>query len=170
MADTNQLTRDEHILEEPRKLPEMLNVLTILTFIGSGLVILINFWYFSAAKKFYDMAMANQEHADQVPPFLRSLQGSDPVGVAQRTYDNRVPIVVLSMVACILCIIGAAQMRKLKKAGFYIYLIGEVLPIIGTFIFIGAVAFSGAFQVIGAFLFVTIFIILYATQLKHLRN
>jgi hypothetical protein len=170
MADINQLTGEGSFLEEPRKRPEMINVLTILTFIGSGLGILTNFWYFSNAKKFYDIAITNQEKVDQAPAFLRSLQGSDPVGVAQRTYDNRVPIVVLSLVACILCIVGAVQMRKLKKSGFYIYLIGEILPIIGSFIFIGAVAYSSVFQVIGAFLFAAIFIILYATQLKHLRN
>lgn len=170
MADTTKPTREEHILEELPKLPEMINVLSILTFIGSGLAIITNFWYFSSAKKFYDLALANQEHADQTPAFLRNLQGSDPLGVAQRTYDNRVPIVVLGIVACILCIIGAVQMRKLKKTGFYIYLIGEVLPIIVSFIFIGAVAYSGVFQVIGTFLFPGLFIILYATQLKHLKK
>jgi hypothetical protein len=170
MADTNQLTRDEHILEEPRKLPEMLNVLTILTFIGSGLGLLTSLWYFSSAKKFYDMTLANQDKVAQAPAFVRGLQGSDPMGVAQRTYENRVPIVVLGVVALILCIIGAVQMRKLKKTGFYIYLVGEVLPIITGFIFIGAVAYTGVFQVIGAFLFPAVFIILYATQLKHLRN
>jgi hypothetical protein len=170
MADLNRLTGEESILEEPRKMPEMINVLTILTFIGSGIGILTNLWYFSSAKKFYDMTVANQDKVAQAPSFVRGLQGSDPVGVAQRTYDNRVPIVVLGMVALILCIIGAVQMRKLKKTGFYIYLIGEVLPIISSFIFIGVVAYTGVFQVIGALLFPTIFIILYATQLKYLKN
>ena len=148
----------------------MINVLSILTFIGSGLAILINLWYFSSAKKFYDMTLANQDQVAKAPAFVRGLQGSDPIGVAQRTYENRVPIVVLGMVACILCIIGAVQMRNLKKTGFYIYLIGEILPIIVGFIFIGFAAYTGVFQVIGTFLFPAVFIILYATQLKHLKS
>ena len=170
MADLNRRTSEESFLEEPRKMPDMINVLSILTFIGSGLGILTSLWYFSSAKKLYDMTLANQDKVAQAPAFVRGLQGSDPMGVAQRTYDNRVPIVVLGLVALILCIIGAIQMRKLKKTGFYIYLIGEVLPIITSFIFIGAVAYTGVFQVIGALLFPVIFIILYATQLKYLKN
>ena len=170
MADLNQLTREEHILEEPRKLPDMLNVLTILTFIGSGIIILMDIWYFAAAKKIYDMTMTGLEHADQAPSFLRGLQGSDPAGVAQRTFDNRVPIVLLGIVACLLCIVGAVGMRKLKKTGFYIYLIGEVLPPFISLIFVGTAAFSGPLAVISATLFIALFVILYATQLKYLKN
>jgi hypothetical protein len=170
MADLNQLSREEHILDEPRKLPDMLNVLTILTFIGSGLIILIDSWYFLTAKKIYDMTMAGLEHTDQAPAFVRSLQGSDPAGVAQRTYDNRVPIVLLGIVACILCIVGAMQMRKLKKTGFYIYLIGEVLPPFISLIFVGAAAFSGPIAIVSATLFLALFLVLYGTQLKHLKN
>jgi hypothetical protein len=169
MADTNQLTRDEHILEEPRKMPEMINVLSILTFIGSGLVILVQLYYFTAAKKIYDASMAGQEKIDQAPAFVRSMQGSDPIGVIQRTYDNRVPIGLLNLVAAVLCIIGAMQMRKLKKTGFYIYLIGEVLPLLVTYIFIGAAALSGI-GLLFSLLFTALFIILYATQIKYLKS
>ena len=169
MADLNQLTRDEHILEEPRKLPEMLNVLSILTFIGSGLIILTDLWYFAAAKKIYDTQMQGIERADQLPSWARGLQGSDPAGVAQRTYDNRVPIVVMGIIAAVLCIVGAIQMRKLKKTGFYIYLVGEVLPPIVTLIFIGAAAYSSPFAIISTLIFLIVFIILYATQLKYLK-
>ncbi|HWB93661.1 MAG TPA: hypothetical protein VG605_17495 [Puia sp.] len=169
MADLNSLTGEETILEEPRKLPEMLNVLTILTFIGSAIGILINCYYLAAAKRIYDASMANQEKIESAPAIIRNMQGPDPIGVIQRTFDNRIPIAILGIVATVLCIIGAVQMRKLKKTGFYIYLIGEVLPIIVTYIFIGSAALSGL-RLIFSVLFIAIFIILYATQLKYLKK
>jgi hypothetical protein len=170
MADLNQQTRTADILEELRKLPEMLNVLSILTFIGSGLVILIDGWYFLSAKKIYDLGMAGQEKIDQAPAIIRNMQGSDPAGVLQRTFDNRVPIVILNIVACVLCIVGAVQMRKLKKTGYYIYLIGEILPLLILLLFVGTAALSGAFQIIGNTLFMILFLILYGTQIKYLKN
>ena len=168
MADLNSLTSESTILEEPRKLPDMINVLSILTFIGSGLAIITQLYYFTAAKKIYDASMANLEKLDQAPAWARNLQGPDPAGVIQRTFDNRFPICVMTIVATVLCIIGAMQMRKLKKAGFYIYLIGELLPWITTFIFIGTIAFSGVTLIFGI-LFTAVFIILYATQLKYMK-
>lgn len=169
MAETNKLISQETLLEEPRKLPEMINVLSILTFIGSGLAIIAQLYYFTAAKRLYDASMAGLEKLDQAPAWARNLQGPDPAGVIQRTYDNRFPICVLTLIAAVLCIIGAMQMRKLKKAGFYIYLIGELLPWITSFIFIGTIAFGGLGIIFGL-LFTSVFIILYATQIKHLRK
>lgn len=168
MAEINPLTT-EHILEEPKKLPEMINVLTILTFVGSGLALVSSLLTFALAKRSYDSGMAAQEKMADAPSWVRGLQGSDPVGALQRSYDNRVPIFILGLLGAILCIVGAAQMRKLKKTGFYIYLIGEILPLVVTFIFIGASAVSG-FVLGFSVLFIAVFIILYATQLKHLKN
>lgn len=169
MADLNQLTQDEHILEEPHKMPQTISVLSILTFIGSGLTILSQVYYFAAAKKIYDTAMAGQEKLDQAPAWAKSLQGPDPVGVIQRSYDNRVPITLLTIVAATLCIVGAIQMRKLKKSGFSIYLVGELLPIVTSAIFIGTAAMSGIAFYFGLVIY-AVFIILYATQLKYLKN
>lgn len=169
MADLNQLSGQEHILEEPGKMPQTINVLSILTFIGSGMVLLFQLYYFAAAKRIYDTAMASQDKIDQAPAWAKNLQGPDPIGVIQRTYDNRLPISLLTIVAAVLCIIGAVQMRKLKKNGFYIYLVGELLPIVTTAIFIGTAAMAGIGFYFGLVIY-AVFIILYATQLKYLKS
>jgi hypothetical protein len=66
-------------------------------------------------------------------------------------------------------------MWKLKKMGFYIYLVGEIAPFIVAFATIG---FAGMFSLAGGFLaiitalmfiFPLLFIILYALNLKHLN-
>ena len=165
MADLNQPAREEHILEEPRKLPDMINVLTILTFIGSGLGLISAFWSFARARASYEaLSSAN---LDQLPDWVKRMSGGDPLDAARRALDNRVPILILALVGCGLCIYGAMEMRKLKKTGFTIYLIGEILPIIASVIFFGNAA-MGIAAILG-YCFYIIFIVLYATQLKHLK-
>ena len=66
-------------------------------------------------------------------------------------------------------------MWKLKKMGFYIYLVGEIAPLVITFATIGfASMFSfggGIMAIMTAFMsiFPILFIILYAINLKHMH-
>jgi hypothetical protein len=91
MANLNQLTTEEHILEEPRKLPDMLNVLTILTFVACGIFFLLQLYSFANSKKIYDMAMASQQNIDRAPAFVRKMAGPDPIGQATRNYAPMAP-------------------------------------------------------------------------------
>jgi hypothetical protein len=67
-----------------------------------------------------------------------------------------------------LCVFGAIQMRQLKKQGYFLYLIGELLPLVAVFLFMGI----GALKGFGAITLVIplVFIILYTMQRKHLIN
>jgi hypothetical protein len=84
-----------------------------------------------------------------------------------KNLENKIPMLIIGLVAIALCFYGALQMRKLKKQGFIIYLVGQVLPFLNTALFVGLFMFSGI-----AFLFGTgitvLFILLYLTQRKHL--
>jgi hypothetical protein len=147
----------------------MLNVLTILTFVACGIFFLLQLYSFANSKKIYDMAMASQQNIDRAPAFVRKMAGPDPIGQATRNYENRVPIFVLGVVCLALCTYGAIQMRKLKKLGFYVYCIGEiVLPLLTMAIFTGTSVFSGLGFMFGI-LFYVLFVILYATQLKYMK-
>lgn len=155
------------------KLPTMLNVLTILTFIGCALQLLFAVFGFLSAKKGYeemDKTLASLNNPD-VPEFARKMVGDPEVFRATMTnsFQNRVPILLLSIVAIALCAFGAVQMRKLKKQGYSIYLVGELLPFLTMAFFIGSGAMSG----FGFYISVAIallFIILYATQVKKFPN
>jgi hypothetical protein len=60
-------------------------------------------------------------------------------------------------------------MRQLKKNGFYIYAIGEiVIPLLTTFLFLGSSSIASFWGMFGM-LFYVLFIVLYATQLKYLK-
>jgi hypothetical protein len=165
MADSTHPTETTSFLEEPKKRSDMINVLTILTFIGCGLGIIGSLYSFAKAKSTYDtLSSAN---LDQMPDFVKKLSGGDILEAARKSYELRVPILLMGLIASALCIVGAVQMRQLKKTGFTIYTIGELLPIIFTVVLMGSSATG-----LGA-IFVdciaVLFVVLYATQLKQLK-
>lgn len=152
-------------------LPTGLNVLTILTFVWSAIQLLSSLWSFISAKKSYEGLdkLTEQLNSDNMPGWLKSMLG-DPenmIKMITRSYENRIPIVLMSVVAVALCFYGALQMRQLKKQGFLFYTIGELLPFLTQFLFIGAFAFSGVMMYFFIALAI-LFIFLYAMQRKHL--
>lgn len=153
------------------KLPSGLNVLTILTLVWSVIQLLSSLWGFISAKKSYDgiEKLSEQLNSENMPGWLKSMMG-DPetmIKMITRSYENRIPIVLMSVVAVALCFYGALQMRKLKKQGFILYTIGELLPFLTQFLFIGAFAFAG-FMMYFFLGFALLFIFLYSMQRKHL--
>jgi hypothetical protein len=153
-----------------QQLPSGLNVLTILTFIGSGIGILGGLWQFISAKKSIESMeqMINSDKLDEMPGFLKGMMSPEALELARKQYENRVPILLIGMLGIGLCIYGAVQMRKLKKQGYSVYLIGQALPLIAAFIFLGFGWVKG-FGLLGLF-FPILFIILYTLQRKHLTN
>jgi hypothetical protein len=153
---------------EPKKMSDFLNVITILTFIGSGLAIVFSVLGFVNAQANYDKMLATRDQLDKAPSFMKAFIGPDPVGAAQKNLDNKLPIFLIGMVSAILCIYGAVMMRKLKKTGFSIYLIGEiVLPFLSIFLFLG-ISLMGSLTIGIAIFFPLLFIIMYASQLKYM--
>ncbi|RYF88467.1 MAG: hypothetical protein EOO03_08355, partial [Chitinophagaceae bacterium] len=99
-------------------LPTGLNVLTILTFIGSGIQLLGVLFGFLNARKSYeekDKALAQMNSAE-VPGFFKSMMPNPEnfEAMVTKSFENRFPILILGLVATVLCIYGAMQMRKLK--------------------------------------------------------
>ncbi len=173
MTDFNQnidQAKDLLNLEERdmQKLPQMLNVLTILTYIGCGLGLISTIWsYFSAAiaMKTYETLGTNQPKTDN-KTLDSILSGAQEM--AKKTYDNRLMILIFGLLGLALCFYGAMQMRNLKKQGYLIYVIGELLPIASFAIFIGFGSLLGGISMIFGVLFAALFIILYTTQRKEL--
>jgi hypothetical protein len=59
------------------------------------------------------------------------------------------------------------QMRKLKKSGYTLYVIGEIIPVILTPILLGFSLLGGISMAIGGIVAI-VFVILYSTQRKYL--
>lgn len=162
----------QHYLDpvQEKKLPGSINVLTILTFIGCGLTLVGNIIGFLNAKKSYDdmQKFANGDDVEKLPGFMRSMFSPEMVEVSRKNYENKLPILIIGVIASLLCIYGALEMRKLKSVGYWEWLAGELLPFLGTLLFVGLAAFNG-FMWIGICI-VAVFIILYTTQRKYLTK
>ena len=153
------------------KLPTFLNVLTILTFIASAIQILLALLGFFTSASSYaqkDKVM-DQISTPGMPDFVKKLMGNPDqiITTIVKSFENRVPILLVTLLAAGLCIWGAIQMRGLKKQGFLIYSLGKIIGLAISIIFIGTFMLSNTtfiFYVAIALLFIG----MYAANRKHL--
>lgn len=172
MSDQNSSVDSLSMNEfEKPKLPTGLNVLTILTFIGCGIQLFSTVNNFIGAQKAYDEreTVITQMNSPEMPSFMKNIMPSaeNLEIIFTKSYENRIPLFIIGLVATILCVYGAIEMRKLKKQGFTFYTIGQLLPYLSTLLFIGAVAYSGTLMVIFSFIGL-LFLVMYFFQRKHL--
>jgi hypothetical protein len=177
MTDLNQgfsQAQDALNLEDKdmKTLPQGLNVLTILTYIGCALGALSAIWNYISAETAYKTYQALTGEMDGVKTENSAVNSllSGANEMAKKAYDNRLMILIFGLVGIALCFYGAMQMRNLKKQGYMIYVVGEILPIISYAVFIGFGSIFGGMAMILTTLVAAVFIILYTMQRKHLVN
>jgi len=158
----------ENIFEEKKpKISQTLNVLTILTFIGSALTLLMSVLNYFNAQKSYDQMIEAQSKMEQAPAFVQKMMGPEMLELTRLSLENKLPLMVFNLIGVALCIFGAIEMRRLKKQGFALWIAGEFLPLVISYIILGKLVFNG-FAAIGL-VFPFVFVALYAFQLKNLR-
>lgn len=152
----------------PAKPSSTLNVITILTIIASILEVpRAVFSYINAAAEHERLkTMMSGGDLEKAPDFVKGLVNEKTLHLSEKMLENRVPMLVAFIAGAVLCLIGAFAMRKLKAQGYSLWMIGELLPIVATAIFIGVDAFSGL-SLIG-YIFPVLFIILYTVHRKEL--
>lgn len=170
MSELNQPGSFSMPVEKP-KLPSGLNVLTILTFIGCGIGFLSMAYNFVNAKSGLEKmeAAINSPDFDKMPEFAKKMMSPEALEMARKSYENRIPLTLIALVGIVLCLVGALQMRKLKAQGYMLYVIGEILPLIGYLIFVGVASLTGFMGIISVCI-VLLFVILYTAQRKYLVN
>lgn len=148
-----------------------LKTLTVLTFIGCGLALIGAVWSFATANSGYEKMQEalNNGSIDKLPGFLKGMYTPERMEVMKKMVDNKVPILIINLIATGLCLAGAIQMRKLKADGYWMWLIGEILPYFSLAFFAGIASVTGAFNYIG-YAIIALFVILYTMQRKHLRK
>lgn len=141
----------------------MLKVLTVLTFIGCGFAY-IGLCIGAARWGSYEQDLASAQDAQERLGntwFSKFFSGS--VEMMQKAHEYRYILFGTGLLFTTMCLIGAIQMRKLKKSGFPIYLFGELGPLVVTAILLGV-----GFSFYASSVFTVLFVILYATQQKLL--
>jgi hypothetical protein len=147
-----------------KALPSSLNILTILSLIGSGLQLLGGVYNYFTVCKSAEM-MSQLDGADE----LGGMAGKMMEGAAdliQKQCDNKLLVLIATLVTGVLCLVGALQMRARKKQGFLLYTVGELAMPIITLILMGSSSLAG-FGAAGLIIPI-IFVILYAANRKHL--
>jgi hypothetical protein len=158
-----------HLFEEqPKPLSGMLNVLTVLTFIGCGLSYIGTIYgYFTSSNHEKQMAQMEdlREKAGDNEFAEKMMQGS--IEMMEKTYQYRYVLLASGLIFTTFCLIGALQMRKQKKNGYPLYVIGELAPIVITGVLIGF-SMMGGITTIFSGIVAIVFVILYTTQRKNL--
>ena len=133
-------TTKPDLFEEQRQqeLPGMLNVLTILTFIGCAVAYMgVLYSYFTSGsfhKKLVDLQRMRDDTSEGSVAFKIA---EDTIEIAKRSYEYRHIMLISGLIFTTMCLIGAIQMRKRKKIGFTFYTIGELTPLIVSGLLIG---------------------------------
>lgn len=86
--------------------------------------------------------------------------------IAQKQCDNKMIVLLVTLIGLALCFYGAMQMRNLKKQGFLIYAVGELLVPLALLVILGAG--SMGFMMILGLIVPVVMVIVYATQREHL--
>lgn len=156
--------------ERQKELPGMLNVLTILTFIGCAISYLAVLWNYYKSFDYQKDIVDLQRMRDEIGEnnvFNKIAEGS--IEIARKGYEYRYLLLISGLVFTTMCLIGAIQMRKRKKIGFTIYTIGQLVPLVISAAIFGFNLF-GSFMVLFSSVFAILFVILYATQLKNMNR
>jgi hypothetical protein len=139
----------QQLPEAQPKRPNMLTILCILTFIGSGMQLFSSL----VIAGFYDMfVQVAQEFAEKFKmPGIELLREVKPV------------FFLVSAILYAGSVTGAILMMRLKKTGFHVYTIFQILLIIAPMYFMHQSS-PGTFEI----LFTGLFIFLYSMNLKFM--
>lgn len=151
--------------QDNRQLPSMLNVLTILTFIGSAIGVI------GGIISYFTICESAENFANQDMPEMGGMLGDmmdKALELSILQCENRLVVLIATLVTSALCFFGALMMRNLKKQGFIVYMLGELIGPASMMVILGSAAMGG--MAIGGMVISVLMIILYATQRKFMRN
>jgi len=164
---------------EPVSRPSFLTWLCILTFIGSGWTIVSSVYTYVAAQKYANILT-------QQKPFAKDSTYADSAAAARKgrkvfperikasfskilDKDNMRKLAIGNLIAALFTLTGALFMWRLRRTGFYIYIIGIIIGLMVPFyifsndmIAVGATSFNNFFGLV--------FIALYALNLKAMNG
>ncbi len=188
---------DTEVSAMPRGRPAFLTVICILSFVGIGLGILqatISLFSAKFVKKTYaqmqqgldrserdmakwDSASSGSGQDRERQRKMRAAMRKNFFGMESFTSDqvNHIPEIASSAILSnLLCLLGVILMWKLRRQGFFIYVIGQVIGWVIPFLLRGNAegVFGAMLNVVFAFAAIVPvgFIILYAVNLKYMTG
>jgi len=159
--------QENNIVTKPSSL---LSTSTILSIVGSAIAMISAVTAYVNAEVNYEkiQKMVNDKDVAKAPEFVKSFFNENALLMAQKAVENKVPIMIISLIAAALCLFGAVMMRKLKKDGLKLWMTGELLPIASNLVFLGAASMSGLALI--NLVFPAVFVVIYMICRKELIN
>ncbi len=153
--------------------PTLLTVLCILSFVFGGIGLISGLMGLTKDPQAdLDQARAQMEEAmaqtgGDAPAFVTNML-NDSIAMLEKQAANHMAITIVGLLCTILSLYGVWKMWNLQKQGFTFYVIATIISLLSTFYFLGfstTVLFgAGLVGVISL-----VFILLYASQLKHMH-
>jgi hypothetical protein len=148
-----------------------LTVICILTFIGSGWGVIGSIRSYATADTISSVANGAMEQAkdnmgEQTPGFIKQLLSSVSAGLSA---DNIRKSSIFKLISCLFTLLGAIMMWNLKKTGFYLYIVGIVVMVVGPLVVLGS-GIPGMVGAGGSGFIGVVFIALYAANLKDMTK
>jgi hypothetical protein len=154
--------------------PLFLTILCILSFVGLGSSIFNNFVSFIFGKfgaSFYNLIQNNLENS------LSQINAKDPTAAVfvERIFESILKLIdvmplyaTISIVCCVIALVGVIMMWRLIKTGFFIYSAIKIILIFIPMILIGF-NFVSMIIALGSLFAAALFITLYAINLKAMK-
>jgi hypothetical protein len=155
------------------KMPVFLKVLCILTFVSCGLSLLTTIYGLTIGDNLRESVMQMQQVSTGSGELDKMAAGMEANLAEMEKWTKYGHYLMLGNIA--LTLTGALMMWQRKKMGFFIYVFGQILPIIsviGSYSAMKNIPFMGVGVLIGAIftvLFAVAFVIMYGVNLKHMR-
>lgn len=161
MEEETNVTTSEQAPQEVTKAkrPTFLTVLCILSYIGVGLAVITSLVALTAGKA-----------GSMFMNAAKDMEGMEAPGMetASKGLQYASSVSAISLISALVVLVGVIMMWKLKKTGYYIYIVGEIAPVIASFLLIGMSGFFGGFMAMIGLIFPVLFIILYGLNVKHM--
>jgi hypothetical protein len=162
-------------LAAPKKRPDFLTVLCILTFLGSGFGIINNLTNYVNSDFLSEIAKgAIDESKEKVDQEVNSesgkqladklLSGASAMMNPEKLKQNY----LLAIISNIITLGGALLMFKLRKVGFWAYVLGIAILVATPMIIFGTNNILSLGMTLGLGFVGILFIVLYSMNLKHL--
>lgn len=169
--------------EEPLLRPTLLNVLCILTFIGSSWAIITNLWAYNTAAK--TAQMVSYVRSRNIPDSIRKQDSVlYKVGDKKRSMFGEKTMLSFTklftadairknalggMISAVFTLLGALLMWRLRRMGFYLYILGVIIGVIVPFWLYGNSLVAVGISAFSSF-FGFVFIALYALNFRALKK
>ena len=141
--------------------PTFLTVLCILSFIGVGIVVISNIVALIGG----GVSKAILESSEEVMEAMEAVEEVPVVESVTKIVSNVSTMAAINLIAALVVLVGVIMMWSLKKTGYYIYIVGEIAPVIALIVLGGLL---GGFMAIFSSFIAILFIVLYGLNVKHM--